>query len=103
MPHEIILRRVALEIATRIDSSATWYQDHWLPVYVTVIVVWALARGSEIAGMERRPGNLPCLSAFHDTARGARSARVGGAPTYKGRTPARRNARVSPSQGNRGA
>src|SRR6267154_4385664 len=40
----LLLIALSLEIASRIDSSATpWWQHAWLPVCVTVIVAWPFA------------------------------------------------------------
>jgi len=40
----LILMALALAIASRIDSSATpWWQHAWLPVCVTIMVIWAFA------------------------------------------------------------
>ncbi len=62
----LLLVALALEIASRIDSSATpWWQHDWLPVCVTVIVAWPFAT---LVGVYRTTEKVSLFST-HGTAK----------------------------------
>jgi len=62
----LLLMALALAIASRIDSSATpWWRHAWLPVCVTVMVIWACAT---LVGVYRTTETVSLLST-HGAAR----------------------------------
>ncbi len=103
----LLLIALASGMASRIDSSAThWWQDDWLAVRITLMVVWAFAtlvavyRTTETVSLFSTHGAARLLECTGGLGRGAVCRRVRDSQSAHPRPPLSRRATTSRSRAN---